>query len=187
MRKRCFENFKEDIFINELKATMWWDIYRSEDVNEAAALLTYKLTNILNKLAPIKTFQVRKNYCAWMSHESKNLIKERNEAQRTASRTQRPEDWSYYKKLRNRVNNRLNYEKTNSAKIKLAQCIGNSKDTWKCVKNILSWSSGGPPNQLVHEGVLLLKPAEMSETMNTFFIDKVSKLAKIFPTILEIH
>ena len=64
VRKRCFKNFNKEAFIKALQSTKWWDIYSSDDVHEASTLLTNKLTYILDTLAPIKTFQVRKSYCA---------------------------------------------------------------------------------------------------------------------------
>ena len=176
-----FQEFQRRSIHQGVTNTKWLDIYISEDVNEASESVTKKLTNILNNLAPLKTFQVRKNYCDWMSQESKTLIKKRNEAQRYACLTQKDEDWNSYKRLRNQVTNRLKYEKCNSSRRKLAECSSNSKNTWKVVKSILSWSSSGPPNQLVYEGALLTKPAELSETMNKFFIDKVAKLRQNLP------
>ena len=76
----------------------------------------------------------------------------------------------------------MKYEKWNSSRKKLAECRNNSKDTWKHVKSILSWSSSGPPNQLVYEGALLTKPADLSETMNKFFLNKVAKLRHDLPS-----
>ena len=98
-----FQEFQRRSIHQGVTNTKWLDIYISEDVNEASELVTKKLTNILNNLAPLKTFQVRKNYCDWMSPESKTLIKKRNEAQRYTFLTQRDEDWNSYKRLRNQV------------------------------------------------------------------------------------
>ena len=134
------------------------------------------LTYILDNLAPLKSFQVRKNYCYWLSKETKDLMRTRNQAQKLASQTQREEDWNSYRVLRNQVNNRRSFEKLDISRKSLNECSKNSKDTWKCVKDILSWSSnGGPLTQLVSYGSLLTKHADLIETMNSFLITKVHK------------
>ena len=108
-------------------------------------------------------------------------MKARNQAQLRASRTQRQEDWNEYKRLRNQVNNRLKFEKSNYSRKKLKECNSNPKETWQCVKSLLAWSSGGPPTQLVSNGSLLTKPSDLSETMNSYFINKVKKLRQQLP------
>ena len=50
---------------------------------------------------------MRANYSPWLSNETKNLMAERNNAQKIATITKSIEDWVIYKHLRNRVNNRL--------------------------------------------------------------------------------
>ena len=62
-------------------------------------------------MAPIKVIQVRQKYCPWLSQKTKDLISERNQAQKTASETRDSDDWKKFKHLRNTVNNRLKYEK----------------------------------------------------------------------------
>ena len=59
-----------------------------------------KLSEILDVMAPIRSFQVRTKYVPWMSQNTKNTIKERNLAQQKANRTKDKDDWRYYRKLR---------------------------------------------------------------------------------------
>jgi hypothetical protein len=132
-------------------------------------------------MAPIKVIQVRQKYCPWLSQKTKDLISERNQAQKTASETQDSDDWRKFKHLRNTVNNRLKYEKFNNQKEKLTQCKNNSKDIWKTIKGFLQWSSGEPPTQLFHNGTLYTKPSDLSKTMNKFFITKVNTLRSNLP------
>ena len=85
VRKRSFKNFNQTEFCEAVKKISWFDLYTCEDPSQAAALLTSKLTDILDQMAPIKTFQVRTKYAPWMSQNTKELLKERNLAQETAA------------------------------------------------------------------------------------------------------
>ena len=100
-----------------------------EDVEQAADLLTNKLTYNLEKLAPVKTFQVRKKYAPWLSDSTKLIIKEKNQAQKLAAETRNLEDWHQYKNLRNTARNKMKQEKKlwEEAKLNkhsLAKCQG---------------------------------------------------------------
>ena len=58
-------------FLSELRKIKWWKIYSCEDVNLAVKMLSEELTTILDKMAPIRVFQVRKNYAPWLSTATK--------------------------------------------------------------------------------------------------------------------
>ena len=51
------------------------------DVNEAAELLVNKLNKVLDEMDPVKTFQTRKKYAAWLSKATKKLLADRDAAQ----------------------------------------------------------------------------------------------------------
>ena len=78
IKKRCFKNFCPESFINAVRKIRWLDVYLCEDVDNACEMFTNRLTEILDKMAPIKTIQVRSNYLPWMSEATKNKIKMRN-------------------------------------------------------------------------------------------------------------
>ena len=94
--KRSFKRFDQDGFLEHIKSLSWFDLYMSEDPNEAAHLLTGKLTSILDTYAPIRTFQVRKNYVPWLSDDLKTLMKSRDEAFAKAARSNTQEDRNHY-------------------------------------------------------------------------------------------
>ena len=83
----------------------WWELYNSEDVNEAVDIFSRKISLILDKMAPIKTFQVYKKYASWLSTETKNLMLERDQAQKNAANSKLDDDWKQYKSLRNKIKN----------------------------------------------------------------------------------
>ena len=89
------------------------DIYQCEDVDNAVQLFTDRFSKGLDDHAPLKIFQTRKNYSPWLSLETKNMIRQRNEAQSQAALTNHPADWNIFKGLRNKVTSRLRVEKLN--------------------------------------------------------------------------
>ena len=74
-------------------------------------MFNLKLNGILDRLAPVKTIQVRKNYAPWLSPATKQLMNDRDIAQNRASVTNLTKDWEHYRQLRNQVNKNLKSEK----------------------------------------------------------------------------
>ena len=176
IRKRSYKHFSADKFLRAIQELSWWDIYTSEDANTAASLLTIKINTILDKLAPIKTFQVRNKYAPWISDTTKNMIQQRNEAQKVAVESNNMDDWRQYKNLRNTVKSRVRNEKKYWEKGKLDSTRHNPSMLWQSIKGWLNWNNSGPPSQLFYLGRMITSPSGLATTMNTFFKDKVNML-----------
>ena len=101
VKKRSYKNFNEQEFRTAVKNIKWYEVYSCQDVDLAVDIFTGKLTEILDRMAPVKKFQVRTKYAAWVSDSTKEKIKERDAAQLKAATTQLNEDWNKYKMLRN--------------------------------------------------------------------------------------
>ena len=129
-KKRSYKHFDEQKFLEEVSNISWWDVYSSNDVDEAVEIFTKKLTDILDKMAPVKKFQIRTKYAAWVSDATKTKIAGRDMAQQKASDSGLNEDWVEYKKLRNEVNLR----RTRKA---------GSRDNWNPVRKPKTWESSG--------------------------------------------
>ena len=94
-----------------MKQLSWWDLYSCDDRDKAAEILTCKLTTILDQMAPVRTIQVRTKYAPWLSDNTKDLIKNRNEAHKIASETKSQDDYRLYKSLRNQATAKMRQEK----------------------------------------------------------------------------
>ena len=103
VRKRSFKNFDEELFKVRLAACNLAEVLECYDVNLATERLVGKLTVILDDLAPIKTIQTRSRYAPWLSEDTKQLQKERNEAHEKASMSNDPEEWRFFRSLRNQA------------------------------------------------------------------------------------
>ena len=176
LKKRSFKNFKESDFCESVKNLSWWDVYSCNCAQQAAEVFISKINNILDKMAPVKTFQVRVKYAAWLTEDTKELIKKRDLAQATAAQTKDPDDWRLYKNLRNTVNRKKKLEKKTWEQKKLDSSENNPSTIWKNVKGWLKWGKSGPPLQLFHNGNFVNSPAGLAGTMNMFFINKIKLL-----------
>ena len=154
IRKRSFKNFDPQLFVATVQQVSWLDVYLCNDVDEAVELFSNKITEILDVMAPMKTIQVRTNYSPWLSKETLELMKVRDELQKLASETKCREDWNRYKEARNKVNNKLKYEESNWQRVRLEECGKDSGKTWRNVKGILNWKGSVSPNQLLYRGSL---------------------------------
>ena len=185
VRRRSYKNFNSGSFITAVQQLSWLDLYLCEDVNTAVKILSEKLTFILDTMAPMKTIQVRKKYVPWLSKATLNLMKERDALQKNAAESKNDDDWKKFKKLRNQINNRLKYEETNWQRLKLDECGQDSSKVWKNVKGILNWQTTGSPNQLFYSGSLVVKPQEIAEAQNSYFLEKISLIRENLPAALS--
>ena len=181
IKKRSFKNFKPTEFIEAVHSISWWEIYISEDAEEASKIFKKKINEILDKMAPVKTFQIRNKYAPWLSSDLKAEIKKRDIAQREAQETNTDTKWKEFKKIRNSVNNKLKGAKKSWQKNKMKEYTLDSRSTWKHVKSCLGWSTGGPPTKLFHNGIIHSKPSDLAEIMNSFFITKIRNLRNNLP------
>ena len=181
VRKRMFKNFVDEEFKQAVQELSWEDLYSCGDPNRAAEILTNKITGILDQMAPLRTVQVRKNYAPWLSDPTKELINNRKAAQKIASETRHPDDYRYYKSLRNQVISRMRQEKKAWVKQKLSSTRNDPSRLWKNIKSWLAWNKSGPPSRLFHNGKLINSPSGIAATMNSFFLSKVAGLRASIP------
>ena len=152
-----------------------------ENPSKAEKLMTEKLTKHLDKHAPVKTFQVRKNYVPWLSDRLKFLMRERDQALAKANSTRNPNDRLEYKNLRNTVTNLLRKEKRTWKQKKLDISKNDPESLWKNVRTWLGWGNNGPPSKLIENGTIITKPKQLAESMNSFFIKKIDELKSRIP------
>ena len=172
---RSYKNFDEAEFLAEVDKISWWEVYSCDDVDLAVDIFTKKLTDILDKMAPVKKFQIKSKYAAWVNDTTKNKMKVRNLAQQKASLTGTAEDWSYYKQLRNEVTSLLREDKLNWQKNKLTSCeeACETGKIWKNILGWLNWSSSSSPTKLLKDGKLETSPRKIADIQNRYYIDKV--------------
>ena len=110
VRKRSYKNFNPLEFSQAVKQIQWIDLYMCQDVNMAVKLLSSRLTFILDTMAPLRNFQIRKRYVPWLSHDTRFLMRERDKFHEIASLSGKEDDWQKFKNIRNKINNRTKFE-----------------------------------------------------------------------------
>ena len=96
IRRRSYRHFDPTSFRSAVQKTSWIDLYLTNDVNEAVSLLSCKLTKILDQMAPMQTFQMRKSFTPWLSQETLNLIRGRDDLYKLAVETKDRGDWKRF-------------------------------------------------------------------------------------------
>ena len=112
------------------------------------------------------------------------MIKERNEKKKEYEDQTRKGDtdsasrlWKEFKKIRNKINNRKKFEEKNFKSNKILSSLTCPSDLWRTTKSFMDWEkTGGPPVQLLLDGVLVTKPYEIAKEMNKYFLDKVNTI-----------
>ena len=182
-KKRSYKNFREADFLREVERISWWEVYASDDVDAAVDIFTRKLTDILDRMAPVKKFQVRKKYAAWLSENTKLKIQERDKAQKTATHSRSEDAWAVYKRLRNDLTKVLKKEKLSWHQSKVETCEENqdSGKLWKNILGWLNWSSTSSLTKLLHNGDMVTSPQKMADIQNNVYINKVKEIRRNMP------
>ena len=181
IRKRCFKNFNELGFKLEVAAMNWFDVYSATDVNTAVKVLTDKITRALDKYAPVRTIQVRSRYAPWISDLTKRVMVERDLAQQVAVASQDPNKWREFKNLRNNATKCLRRDRDLWERNQLDNLQNSPTDLWRNLKGWMGWKNSGPPTQLFYKGELVSSPQGLADSMNSYFIDKVTGLQSNLP------
>ena len=114
-------------------------------------------------MAPVKKFQIKSRYAAWLSDHTKDKMKARDLAQQKASSSGLAEDWDDYKNMRNEVTALLNKDKLEWQQQKLQPCEETTDNG----------STTSSPTNLLNNGNLESSPLKMAEIQNNYYIDKV--------------
>ena len=182
IRKRSYKAFVKEDFLSQLEQIDWTPVYSCRDVDLAVDIFTWLFRNVLDQHAPWVVYQLRKSFTPWVTPDTVEMIKKRDETKARATNLAKAgkdcsEDWAEFKKLRNTINNRIKYEeRTYKSKI-MRDNSDNPSKCWQLAKTFMNWNTAaGSPTQLESEGRLVLKAAEIASIMNKFFIDKVSKI-----------
>ena len=145
--------------------------------------ITQFLCEPLNKMAPIKLRNMRKNKNrgAKLSSEVRNLMNERDELKNRASRSNSKDDWLEWKKVKNRVNKMIRKEKNSKKDNEILKVSNDSsaKSLWNMVRNRACWPSPSSPTVLkIGENDFTSSPLKMASALNEFFISKVEKICE---------
>ena len=183
IKKRNYKNFNAVDFLKDVNKHVsdgsFNKVLFNQNINEASAIFSGLFGSILNRHAPLKVFQVRNNYIPWLSDETKRMIKARDELHDEAIEENCIEKFEAYKRLRNRINSRLEQDETNHYKSKFYQEDPSISTQWRNVNDYLNTSNksySNTPNIITHNGNTYTKPRDIANAINDTFLRKVQDL-----------
>ena len=162
-------------------AEVWFEsnpreIFKEPDPDRALAILEFKITRVLNILAPVRKVKTRENYSPWLTESLKYRILRRNQLREKAVASQLDADWKAYKMDRNKVKNYLREAKQKYFNEYFN--VQDDKQKWSRVKMKTGLDKKKEVDDMViNDGEKLIKDPELvSNFMNKFFKTKVKNL-----------
>ena len=175
VRKRNYKNFNLGAFLTDV-----WDsgmnekVTRINDMEEAAVEFQNTFKAILDKHAPVKTFQIRKHYLPYLSDETKLLMEERDVLKQEATYYQDSVLLSEYKKKRNAVKESVEADRKKYLTTEFEN--EDSANVWKAAYKILGQNDNKAPTQIIDGDEMIHAPAKMANAFNKIFLQKVEKI-----------
>ena len=176
VKKRSYKYFSGELFLQEIKYSDFSPVLLERNVSQAASKFSEIFSSILENHAPLKVFQMRKNYAPWLSDSLKGEINKRNELKSLSSSSNNPETLIEYKTLRNRIRAKVKNEEPDYYKKKYDDCGNDSKSVWNTSYEILGQNKDVSPKQICYQGELISSPLQLAEAFNEIFLMKVAKV-----------
>ena len=98
--------------------------------------------NILNRHAPRRDVRARNKPAPWINSTLRQQMHARDMAKKKATQTNNAQDWSIYKRMRDKINYEVKRTKSLYYSKKLHDNSGNCKDTWSILNDLLGKKSG---------------------------------------------
>ena len=176
-------NFDSVIFKNRVKEIDWNELFEQTNVNVACDLFSQPLVKILDEMAPLQKIQIRKSFTPWVSDDTKNIMKLRDETRTKAVNSSQEEDWILYRALRNKCTAEVVRDKNkyNTKKYETFEENNDVKNLYKHVKNQMGWLKSGPPTSIRLENGMERRPQSIANILNKFYQDKVKNLNMKLP------
>ena len=173
---RCFKEFNEHSFVNDLFQMPWSDIARYDNVNDALQMWESMFLDVTNRHLPKKCKRVKSSPAPWLDGVIKQKMLRRDSLHRLAVRTNNVTDWEAYKSLRNHVTSMIRSAKSNYYKDLISQNCNNSCKLWQSLKSVLPSKGSINTSSIVFEGNVLTSNDNISNGFNKHFANVATKL-----------
>ena len=175
--KRSYKNFDPHSFLLDIQNCSINDAVTScEDINEAAQTFQELFCHVLDRHAPRKIFQMRKNYVPYLSDETKLIMAERDALKEEATKKGDEALLKEYKKLRNLVRHQLPKDQPKYYENKFHDESMTVKKAWKLVYDLLGKIDNKSPTKIQYENKIISNPKALAQAFSKIFREKVSKL-----------
>ena len=128
-------NINHNDLWNDIKNINWKPIEKESDVNKALKNFNAKVSEVFDRHARTIQKNVKRRPCKWLTRELKKEINNRDRQLRKARKSSSENDWSSYKRLRNRCNTLIRKAKTHYQNL-LTENETNLCQFWNAIKEI---------------------------------------------------
>ena len=175
--KRNYKHFNEASFLEDIiESNLVEEVLNCNDIETAAETFGKLFRKVLDSHAPVKTFQIRKNYVPHLSDETLKLMEERDALQEEATKTGDQNLLKEYKKVRNEIKSRLITDKKNYYAEKFDEKDCTPKTAWRTVYNILGSNENKAPSKIKIGENIVTNPQDLASEFCRLFLDKIKKL-----------
>ena len=130
IKRRVYKNFSVGSFLTDIQHSNINNHVTSHDTIDGAA------EAILDYHAPVKTIQLRRNYCPYLSSDTKRMIANRNALQKEAAKTGDHILLEEFKAVSKEVKKAVTKYKNVGTMRDLGN-LADSKSVWRTAKNLL--------------------------------------------------
>ena len=168
VKGRIYKNFTKDAYRDLLAESDLNQVLNEKDPIKSWDILHEVLVHTLDKIAPVTEMKVTQNPPPWMDRETRELIKQKNQALKQAHNTNRKEDWIAARTKRNDINKQIRAKK---------KCYILKETLSKCPKRIWSAIRKLIPGEKTMQVIQAIKtqekeitdPLEIATTFNDYF------------------
>ena len=181
LRKRMYKNFDIKTFLQDVNnSNINKLVTGTETLDAAAEIFEEKFRSILDYHAPMKTVQIRKNYSAFISEETKDLISVRKVLQEEVSKTGNPVLLKEFRYKCKEVKREVKTDEKKYFEANFSEEAGVT-NAWRTANEILGTTKNLAPTVIKHQEenekpVLVTSPKKIATIFNNFFRNKVEKL-----------
>ena len=176
---RNFSNFNRENVRRDISRQDW--SCTSDDPNVLWADWKAKFLSIVNSHASIKTKRVRSGKVPWITSDLRKGMRDRDVAKRKAIKSNNPQDWAMYKRLRNRINGEVKSTKASYYASAFIQSNGYARKTWQLINELTSrQKNNASVKELKLNENSVPNSHELSNAFNDHFSTIGTKLATLF-------
>ena len=169
---RSYRNFDRECLERNLKDHNWDQFYKLHDPDEAWDYIINRLTPLLDRMCPIKPFQIKNYRPEWVTNELLEQINDRDYFYLKAKQTGEEDAWNIAKHLRNVTNTNIRQARRDFILTELEENRTDYKRFWKSIRSVIPDNKGNVRQDilLTHENNRLPKK-EVAHFINTYFIN----------------
>ena len=168
---RSYRGYDKELMKKELLKESWDRFYALDDPNDAWEFILNRLYPILDKMCPIRTYNIKNYRPDWVTHELLEQIKDRDYYYTRAKESGDEDAWNIAKHLRNVTNANIRKARRAFVVDELQNSEKDYKRFWRTIRTVIPNEKGSSKQNitLVHEGMKFQKE-EVAHYINDYFI-----------------